>query len=36
MYLARGENLLNQDLADPAKDYSHVIEERKRQGFKAH
>jgi chlorinating enzyme len=36
MYLARGKNLLNQDLADPTKDYSHVIAERKRQGFKAH
>lgn len=36
MYQARGENLLNQDLADPDKDYSHVLEERKRQGFKAH
>lgn len=36
MYLARGRNLLNQELADPDRDYSHVIEERKRQGFKAH
>lgn len=36
MYLARGRNLLGQDLADPTKDYSHVLEERKRQGFKAH
>ncbi len=36
MYLARGRNLLDQDLADPSKDYSHVIEERRRRGFKAH
>ena len=36
MYLARGKNVLGQDLADPEKDYTHVIEERKRQGFKSH
>lgn len=36
MYLARGRNLLGQDLADPTKDYSNVLAERKRQGFKAH
>ena len=36
MYLARGRNVLNQPLADPDKDYSHVLAERKRQGFKAH
>ncbi|NBB78047.1 MAG: hypothetical protein GVY36_01145 [Verrucomicrobia bacterium] len=36
MYLARGHNVLDQDLADPSKNYAHVIEERKRQGFKAH
>lgn len=36
MYLARGKNTLGQDLADPSKDYSHVLAERKRQGFKAH
>jgi len=36
LYLARGRNLLDQPLADPARDYTHVIEERKRQGFKAH
>ncbi|MGF1450457.1 MAG: phytanoyl-CoA dioxygenase family protein [Opitutales bacterium] len=36
LYLARGRNLLNQELADPAKDYSHVLEERQRQGFRAH
>lgn len=36
MYLARGKNTLGQDLADPTKDYSYIIEERKRQGFKAH
>jgi len=36
MYLARGRNLLDQPLADPARNYAEVIEERKRQGFKAH
>lgn len=36
MYLARGRNVLAQPLADPEKDYSHIIEERKRRGFKAH
>ena len=36
MYLARGKNSLNQDLSDPQKNYSHVIEERKRLGFRAH
>lgn len=36
MYLARGRNILNQELADPEKDYSHVLEERQRRGFKAH
>jgi hypothetical protein len=36
MYLARGRNLLDQALADPTIDYSHVLETRKRQGFKAH
>lgn len=36
MYLARGRNVLNQPLADPEKDYSEIIENRKRLGFKAH
>ncbi len=36
MYLARGSNVLGQDLADPDKDYSHIIEERRRQGFRGH
>ncbi|MEX0322771.1 MAG: phytanoyl-CoA dioxygenase family protein [Puniceicoccaceae bacterium] len=36
MYLARGKNVLNQPLADPAKDYSDVLEKRRREGFKAH
>jgi len=36
MYLARGKNILGQNLADPTQDYSHVLEERRRQKFKAH
>lgn len=36
LYHARGKNTLGQELADPSKDYSHVLAERKRQGFKAH
>lgn len=36
MYLARGRNLLGQPLGDPGRDYTHVIEERKRRGFKSH
>lgn len=36
IYLARGRNLLDQELADPTKDYSHVLEKRRREGFKAH
>lgn len=36
LYLARGKNTLDQALADPQRDYSHVVEARKRQGFKAH
>lgn len=36
MYLARGKNVLNQSLADPAMDYSDVLEKRRREGFKAH
>mgnify|MGYP006268919091 CR=1 FL=1 len=35
MYLVRGRNLLGQDLADPTRDYSNLLAERKRQGFKA-
>jgi chlorinating enzyme len=36
MYLARGRNLLNQDLSDPGKDYAYIIERRKSLGVKSH
>lgn len=36
MYQARGKNLINQPLADPNKNYSHVNELRRAQGFRAH
>ncbi len=36
MYKARGKNLLDQPLADPNGDYSHIIDFRRQQGMKAH
>ncbi|MBK1878741.1 phytanoyl-CoA dioxygenase family protein [Pelagicoccus mobilis] len=36
MYQARGKNLLNQPLADPTKDYTHVNDLRRRLNVKAH
>lgn len=36
IYLARGKNVLNQQLADPEVSYPHIVEERRRSGFKAH
>ena len=36
LYLARGRNLRDQELADATKGYSHVIEQCCRMGFKAH
>ncbi len=36
IYQARGRNVLGQDLADPAVDYSHIIKRRKELGFRAH
>ena len=36
IYQARGRNLLDQKLADPTVDYTHVIERRKERGFRTH
>lgn len=36
MYLARGRNLLDQKLADPARDYPEVNEARRRDRIRAH
>jgi len=36
IYQARGANPLGQPLADPTKDYSHILEERTRRGTKGH
>jgi len=36
LYLARGKNILGQDLADPTRDYSHIYEQRMRTGLKVH
>ncbi len=36
LYQARGRNLLDQPLADPTKNYSHIMEVRRKKHFGAH